>query len=379
MSYYVLPKINNCIFFECKYQKDECPTPYLSHSLKHYLDDLKTQIHKLCLNENGEHIFSIEELSRTINPYEYIFSKVPDTSLSVSKLKPQSNIFYDLLEIFNTLYLAEQMQNQNSIYTIHFSHNSNSSIECLNLIREFNNDQHLSLKLEDSLNGDEQSILNACKKQSIDFLFFEMEADNYKDINTYTLGMIKMCMHILNYQKKGGLCIMKVDEIIHKPIVDMVYFLCSLYDKVILFKPMVNNVIMSEKYIICKNFHYDMNKELDYIYYREILMNILIHCENLFFSNYSPFFYKSLIKTEIMYLFKIKLEEYNVILGHYQLNAMNQMIQIFKNKNKEEKIETVKKVNIQKCILWCEKYKIPNNKFDKEREKDKVNIFIVRT
>ena len=47
------------------------------------------------------------------------------------------------------------------------------------------------------------------------------------------------------------------------------------------------------------------------------------------------------------------------------------IINILKNKNKEEKIEIIKKSNIQKSISWCEKYKIPFNKFS-----EKTNIFL---
>jgi hypothetical protein len=36
------------------------------------------------------------------------------------------------------------------------------------------------------------------------------------------------------------------------------------------------------------------------------------------------------------------------------------IINIFKN-NKFEKIENMKRTNINKCIQWCEKYKIPYN------------------
>ena len=47
------------------------------------------------------------------------------------------------------------------------------------------------------------------------------------------------------------------------------------------------------------------------------------------------------------------------------------MINLVKNKNKLEKIETTRKHNIQKCINWCDKYKLPYNKFA-----DKINIFL---
>ena len=38
-------------------------------------------------------------------------------------------------------------------------------------------------------------------------------------------------------------------------------------------------------------------------------------------------------------------------------------INILKNKHKEEKYETMKRNNVQKCVQWCEKYHIPYNKF----------------
>jgi UV DNA damage repair endonuclease len=47
------------------------------------------------------------------------------------------------------------------------------------------------------------------------------------------------------------------------------------------------------------------------------------------------------------------------------------VINILKNKNKEDKIETIKKSNIQKSVIWCEKYKIPCNRFS-----EKINIFL---
>ena len=43
-----------------------------------------------------------------------------------------------------------------------------------------------------------------------------------------------------------------------------------------------------------------------------------------------------------------------------------------KSKNKIDKIEIIQKHNIQKCIYWCEKYKIP---FHKLTEKSS-NIFL---
>ena len=61
----------------------------------------------------------------------------------------------------------------------------------------------------------------------------------------------------------------------------------------------------------------------------------------------------------------------NIISGQQQLESLDLIINILKNKNKEEKIETMRKTNIHKSVLWCEKHKIPCNKFT-----EKTNIFL---
>ena len=59
------------------------------------------------------------------------------------------------------------------------------------------------------------------------------------------------------------------------------------------------------------------------------------------------------------------------MLGKQQLEAFGELLAILKHKNKEEKLELLKKQNIQKCVNWCEKYNIPCNKFSL-----KINVFL---
>ena len=74
---------------------------------------------------------------------------------------------------------------------------------------------------------------------------------------------------------------------------------------------------------------------------------------------------------DLPYYFTTKLDDMNITIGQQQLEALDQIISILKNKNKDDKIETIKKSNIQKSVSWCEKYKIPCNKFT-----EKINIFL---
>jgi hypothetical protein len=78
-----------------------------------------------------------------------------------------------------------------------------------------------------------------------------------------------------------------------------------------------------------------------------------------------------ILDANVPYYFKNKIDDLNIIIGQQQLEAMDLLISIFKNKNKNEKIENIKKSNIQKSVAWCEKYKIPYNKFT-----EKINIFL---
>jgi len=139
--------------------------------------------------------------------------------------------------------------------------------------------------------------------------------------------------------------------------------LTSLFDKVYIIKPNTNNVTTFDKYIVCKNYLLDENKENQHKinYFRLLIFLKKINSKNI----------TSIIDFDLPYYFTIKIDDINIIIGQQQLESLNLIISIFKNKNKDEKIETIKKNNIQKSVNWCEKYKIPCNKFT-----EKINIFL---
>ena len=78
----------------------------------------------------------------------------------------------------------------------------------------------------------------------------------------------------------------------------------------------------------------------------------------------------NILDFDIPYYFKNKIDDLNIIIGQQQIDALDQIINLFKHKN-NDKIENIKKSNIQKSVFWCEKYKIPCNKFT-----EKINIFL---
>jgi hypothetical protein len=199
--------------------------------------------------------------------------------------------------------------------------------------------------------------MNSINGIKFDIMYLEIDKNNY----IYSLTIILMI--ILKNQKVNGNVIIKIDHIFYKPIVDIIYFLTSLYDKVYLIKPNTSNIISFEKYIICKNFKFndENNNYLKYNYFK--LLVFLKKHKNNYISNILDF--------DIPYHFKIKIDDINTIIGQQQIDAFDQIISIYRNKNKDDKIETLKKINIQRSVNWCEKNKIPYNKFI-----EKINIFL---
>jgi len=351
MSYFLLPKINNTIninpldneFIEYK--------PYISNSLYNYYNEIFEQINNY-INNTDLLSNSYDELIKIVNPYEYIFSKVPSSKFSVSKLKAKTNIFYDFLEISTTLNIFDSYKSKmNALY---LSKNYNDIIECFEMIRENYNDQ---IKYIYEINDETNKIIG---DEKFDFLFFETKTDN---LQNYFVSIIKILMIILRNQHCQGMCIIKINQVFHKPIIDFLYLLSSLYDKTYILKPNASNITTFDKYIICKNFQITENKiKIQKLNYLKL---------DIFLKNLKNKMISSILENEIPYYFLTKIDDMNIIIGQQQLESLDMIINILKNKNKDEKIETIKKTCIQKSVNWCEKYKIPCNKFS-----EKTNIFL---
>jgi hypothetical protein len=349
MSYYIIPKIKNWVVVNPTYKNTEPLDTYVSTSLFQYSKNLCDQIH-IHLEEDG---MTYEEIIKVVNPYEYIFSKVPGSKFSVSKLKPKTNLFYEFLEVSTTLNIFEPYKNK-SIQTLHISQNNHDSIECFEMLRENYSDE---IFCYDEINDD---IITEIREHPFDFLFFEA---NTASLSSYIISMIQFAMIILRNQISGGCCVIKIGELFHKPLIDIIYLFASLYDKVYVLKPNCTNITTFDKYIICKHFQYNENRarSLKLNYYR--LLVFLKKLENKYIQGVLDF--------DIPYYFTIKLEDINIILGQQQIDSLDMILNILKNKNKEEKIEVIKKSNIQRSVSWCEKHKIPFNKFS-----EKINIFL---
>ena len=369
MSYYILPKNNNIIGIIPNIQFNDI-IPYTSHSLYNFYNESKIQLN--IIHQTNDSIITFENLLKAINTYEYIFSIVPGSNYSVSKLNQKSSLFYDLLEIFNTLNIFEPFLNK-PIKNIHISKNYSDSNECIQFLRENLNDEN---KNDENINFEDinEELYNTINNERYDFIFYEINDTDFENFNSYILSAIQILMILLKYQSSNGCCLIKINHIFYKPIIDILYILCSTYEKVYIIKPNASNITSFDKYIVCKNFIIDENKKevyKDYYFKLAQIINIYSQSINIYSQSNKNTNILSIIDNEIPLYFINKINDVNIIIGQQQLETIDQIINILNNKNKEEKIENIKKTNIQKCILWCEKFKIPYNKFS-----EKINIFL---
>jgi hypothetical protein len=296
----------------------------------------------------------ISLLYKLVNPYEFIFSIVPGYKLPVGKLNPSSNTFYILIELINTFNLFGTFN-----YNIKTAY-IGSPIECLNMFRMEYTD----------INYSDDSYVSPKNTNSINFFYFESEMNN----------LIIILSHILTYQSSGGTCIIKIDDLFNKLVLDVLFILCGLYDKVYIIKPNTSNIISNDRYIVCKQFNLNLslyetynNKlgslqqtKMEFISNKDNNRQTLEKCEGLKGGNLV-----SLFKYDLPIYFLNKIADSNIIIGHQQIEGIDHILSIFKSKHKNDKIEALKKNNIQKCIQWCEKYKIPYNTIT-----GKINIFL---
>ena len=92
MNYYIIPKNNFNIQIN-PLVKPDVINPYISYSLIYFLNNIYTQLLNIDEfktddtnnNSSSKSESTIEYINRIINPFEFIHTNVPGSSLSVSK------------------------------------------------------------------------------------------------------------------------------------------------------------------------------------------------------------------------------------------------------------------------------------------------------
>lgn len=356
---------------------DTTDTTYISNSLFDFLSRFKEQIEL-----SAE---AWDTIKKYTNPYEFIHTIIPGSKLSVSKIKPLSRSFYKMIELWKMFKLGDLKEN---IQTFHLAEGPGGFIEATAFLRKNVNDSYYGMTL---INNDpgcpgwkkSHQFLDANKnvkiitgadetgnllhktnyihcvnkfKHSMHIITADGGIDVSNDFNKQEELVSKLIVseviYAITMQKRGGHFILKIFDIFSKLTIDILYILTRLYAEVYITKPFTSRLANSEKYIVCKNFLLDSDKSQKFIDVFIIEFEKLMHHDNI----------TSLLHFEHDYYFLNKIEEINIIMGQKQLENIITTLNIIGSRNNHDKIDALKKINIQKCISWCEKYDIPSIK-----------------
>ena len=364
MNYYIIPKNNFNIKLSLQLTNEKIE-PCISYSLNCYTTDIYNQLLQLQESYSGIDNASIEYITKIVNPFEFIHSNVPGSLISVSKVKADSIIFFELMELFEVFNINEILSLKHKINVCHLTHNYKSTNYLLNMLREENED---NIILENfNFNNLYKQFIQKEYKNKLDLIIFEFYPEEYNDTKKYIHNMVLVLLIITKYQMNYGTSVIKINNILYKAVIDVIFILSGIYDKIFLVKPSISNITNGERYLICKGFNENLLNQSKLV--SNIDEKIILKMNNNELMNNSCI--TSIIENELPYYLLNKIEESNLVIGRQQLEAYDQIINIVRNKNREEKVENLKRIHIQKCIQWCEKNQLPHNKFI-----DNVNIFL---
>jgi len=383
MSYYLLPKASYLIHkhIDC-IENTNTPKPVISPSLSSYLYNMKEKI------ESREKDWDV--FKKYTNPYEYIHTQISFKKKCISKHKPISRSYFKMIEMIN---LFDLHFDSRPIQSFHLAEVPGGFIEALAGVRKCQHDKYVGMTIIDENNDPnipgwkktEQFLRqnkNVFIETGADKTGNILSMDNYiycrekygstmelitgdggfdfsLDFNNQEINIAKLLfaqvLYAISMQKRGGSFILKLFDTFMQHSIDILYILSSFYDKVYIVKPQTSRYANSEKYIVCKGF--------TYIPFENFAPFIHGAFEKMLQSSNSSsdLYIHRFLNAPISMCFLTKLEEYNAIFGQQQIENIHFTISLIDNKYKQEKIDNLIVVNMQKCIAWCMKYDIAYN------------------
>ena len=341
MSYNILPKNNNNIVI------NPCIT-LEQHTIFKSVSFFNLYLTKQKELEDIIETIGVEQFNKLIyiiNINEFICNHLIQ---STTMNNNHSNIFFDLIEIATNLNLIDIIKT--STNCLHVTANSADSIK---FFKHCDKDNRIKYECKEL---DEIGTLTGSK---LDYCFIEIGSTNVMNPSAYIIKIVKSLVFIINCLKKGALLVLKIDYLFYKPVIELLYILSCLFEKTYIIKPSTSNVLSFEKYIVCKNF---ISEDGSSAFYNDDFVNKM-NADNAHLT--------SLTNEDIPCYFVNKITEIDVMLGQMLLESIQEIINISHSNNKNDKIETLKKNNVQKANVWGNKYKIHGNIFFERK-----NVFL---
>lgn len=387
MIYYTLPKNNANVQINPICKSAARPhTISISHSVHYYNNIIQNQIEHLLLQQSSNTVSAMQHFNQValhVNPHEFLFTAVPSHRASIGKIEDGAPETYELTEVVNLCNLLDSTHCGRSCSMLHIGALPHS-LPLSTAIKEFTVCNHFiepsvsdlarALAFTENLDSDgseedteeETFPVNAPVRRNsfkdpnnvkfpskFEVLFFNFHFQK-TTVEIFFQELLYCVYILLRIQSENGACIIKIDGLHCKIMIDILFILNSLYSKVCIIKPSCSSPLSSTRYLVCKQYAP-----------KPFIHELLASLHNIICSVPSQYV-SSLLDEQIPLHFINKLEEIDVIIGQQQMEAFCQIINVLKHKNKEDKLELYKRNNLIKCVQWCEKYHIPHNKLQEK-------------
>ena len=309
---------------------------------------------------------SLGLLYEKIKPqFDHFIKNSPNAKASEKTSHSKSELFNDLLEIINTTNLFDSKVN---LDVLHVGKNATDTTNCLRMVRGLPSTYEVD-SFDAVVDSEEDPPPVAKHNLKYDFLCIENESsqliNNDIPINSYIVNVFKGLMVVLKHQKEEGSCIIKIYHTVHKPIVEFLYILSFLFNKISIIKPKTSDPTSCVRYVVCKNLLSSLKNKDFYLEQYSKIANFMAFANSYSKCEEVPNIL-SLIRESIPYYFINKIDDMNVIIGQQQLEHMNQTI----SSGKHLGTDITKK---QKLNSWNEKGNFHHNNKGVE---NKSNIFL---
>lgn len=319
------------------------------------------------------------------NPCEYVHTPVPGTKQAICRLRPLSRSFYKMIELIQACALDRELPD--AARTFHFAEGPGGFIEALAYHRaDHPDDEYFGMTLirdsDPAVPGWKKSRSFLARHPNVTVLSgadgdgdlfsannmidlydryggtadlvtgdggfdFSMDFDHQESASMRLI--LAQLAFALAVQKRGGTFIIKVFDTFTQASVDFLYLLSSLYESVQAVKPGTSRQANSEKYLVCKGFHGDVPPML-----QGGIAGCVISMEN-------GERLMRLYNVPLPYFFVTKVEELNAMLGQQQIESIASTLALMDGP-KPDRLESLRRSNVQKCIGWCQRHRLPYNR-----------------
>jgi 23S rRNA U2552 (ribose-2'-O)-methylase RlmE/FtsJ len=322
-----------------------------------------------------------DENKKHVHNYNYVVNVKDKEHLYVTKHRALSKTFYIILEINKLIDFISDFSTYDKITTFHMSKCQTGVIEALLFIRSNKKDKHVGI-FSDEWRNEEAFLMENKNIQFDDYLSYNLfnteylsycmnqyqnnfdiitfinnneknKITMYEKLDSIDIIILKICYAII-MQKKNGHMIFKVPETNKYIYYELIYLLSSMYEKIIIVKPNISKNLKPEKYIICKKFRNNYNNNILYTFANNIISILKEKNES------TQLFHLLNVKIPVHFLNKI--EECNTIITQQLIDTNINIINLCINNN-PEKIELIKRKNINKSIYWCLQHNLEYNKY----------------